>query len=124
MPISMHIRCNSCKKDFHTVVHDSIRLKDLPDTCMPCWDRIVIKEVAAKELAMRYTTSKWKWDDDTFSFDDVEDTVPKLPAVGTSIIPVNKNTVSIPPPVVDPISSALEKRVENLILALRANKAY
>ena len=121
MSISMYIRCKSCNCDFHLTTAESVRCKDLPDTCGSCWMEEVYEEVREKEIAMSFRKAtrhdNWYWEGDTIGYDsDDEDTVPHLPRLAASNPP--HNPPPEPVPAVEVLSPQVQDQLDRLVAAL------
>lgn len=125
MSISMYIRCKSCNCNFHLTTAETIRCKDLPDTCGSCWMEEVYEEVREKEIAMSFRKAtqhdNWYWEGDTIGYDtygDDEDTAPHLPLLAASNPPHVSEPLPAPPEVLPP---QLQEQLDRLVAALLSN---
>jgi hypothetical protein len=130
MSITTYLRCNSCHNDFKTTIHEALPLKDLPDTCRSCYDSEVAEEIMEREVSMKFREAtkhdNWYWEGDSLSYgsfdDEYDETIPSLPLLAAEN-PVHSPVESAEPEP-DPLPAYLPAALENLIAALRSNRAY
>lgn len=130
MSITTYLRCNFCHNDFKLTIHEALPLKDFPDLCPACFDAEVAEEVREREIAMAFRQAtkndNWYWDGDSLSYgssdDEYGDTIPSLPLLAAEN-PVHSPVESAEPEP-DPLPAYLPAALENLIAALRSNRAY
>jgi hypothetical protein len=123
----MYIRCNCCYTDFKTTIHEALPLKDLPGMCPSCFDAEVAEEIREREISMAFSSAtkndNWYWDGDSLSYTSEDDeTIPSLPLLAAENPVYSPVKSSEPEP--DPLPAYLPVALENLIAALRSNRAY
>lgn len=95
--------------------------------CPSCFDAEVAEEIREREISMAFSSAtkndNWYWDGDSLSYTSEDDeTIPSLPLLAAENPVYSPVKSSEPEP--DPLPAYLPVALENLIAALRSNRAY